>query len=39
MTVVSFYFWMTEAEEKYVLGLVFHTFLDNKGSYKLFRIG
>ena len=26
MTVVSFYFWMTEAEEKYVLGLVFHTF-------------
>ena len=26
MTVVSFYFWMIEAEEKYVLGLVFHTF-------------
>ena len=26
MTVVSFYFPMIEAEEKYVLGLMFHTF-------------
>ena len=40
MTVVSFYFPMIEAEEKYVLGLMFHTFfLDIKWSYKLVRIG
>ena len=35
MIVERFYFGMIEAEEKYVLGLVFHIFLDSKWSYKL----
>ena len=39
MTVERFFFGMIKANEKYVLGLTFHIFLDNKWSYKLVRIG
>ena len=39
MIVERFYFGMIEADEKYVLGLVFQIFLDSKWSYKLARIG
>ena len=39
MTVERFFFGMIKANEKYVLGLMFHIFLDNKWSYKLVRIG
>ena len=30
MIVKSFYFGMIEGDKKYVLGLLFHIFLDNK---------
>ena len=30
MIVKSFYFGINEGDEKYVLGLLFHIFLDNK---------
>ena len=39
MIVERFYFGMIEADEKYVLGLMFHIFLDGKWSYKLVRVG
>ena len=39
MIVEHFYFGMIEADEKYVLGLMFHIFLDGKWSYKLVRAG
>ena len=39
MIVKSLYFGMIEGDEKYVLGLLFHIFLDNKWSDKLVRVG
>ena len=39
MIVEHFYCGMIEADEKYVLGLMFHIFLDGKWSYKLVRVG
>ena len=33
MTVVSFYFWMIKAEEKYDPALMFHTFLKIINDY------
>ena len=35
MIVEHFYFGMIKADEKYVLGLMFHIFLDGKWSYEL----
>ena len=39
MIVERFYFGIIEADEKYVLGFMFHIFLDGKWSYKLVRVG
>ena len=39
MIVEHFYFGMIKADQKYVLGLMFHIFLDGKWSYKLVRAG
>ena len=39
MIVEHFYFGMIEVDEKYVLGFMFHIFLDGKWSYKLVRVG
>ena len=39
MIVKSLYCGMVEGDEKYVLGLLFHIFLDNKWSDKLVRVG
>ena len=39
MIVEHFYCGMIEADEKYVLSLMFQIFLDGKWSYKLVRVG